>query len=138
MRGTLIGDKEALASLKRVQQAGLAEVTRVHRDRGRVIVEKAKDLCPVAPENGGLLRSTIRMELQGRDTMQSIEVMAGGPELARLSKRGKDYAMEVHEDLTAHHEQGQAKFLERPFIEIGLRIPEEVEQAIDKIVSREV
>ena len=136
MRGTLVGAKEAQASLARLKGAS-AVVRKVHKDGGDLIVRRAQDLCPVAPEEGGLLRDSIGAEFAGRDEMQSVEVFAGGPELARRSKRGKDYAAEVHEDLSARHETGQAKFLEIPFIEIGLRIPDEVERAIDRVVAKE-
>ena len=136
MRGTLVGAKEALASLDRLKRAP-AEIRRVHKDGGDQIVRRSQDLCPVAPENGGLLRDSIGAEIRGSDVMQSVEVFAGGPELARRSKRGKDYAAEVHEDFTVRHETGQAKFLEIPFIEIGLRIPDEFEKAIDRVVAKE-
>lgn len=136
MRGTLIGAKETQASLARLKSAP-AEIRRVHKDGGALIVRRAQDLCPVAPEEGGLLRDSISAELGGSDLSPSVEVGAGGPELARRSKRGKDYAAEVHEDLSAHHETGQAKFVEIPFIQIGLRIPDEVEKAIDRVVAKE-
>jgi hypothetical protein len=137
LRGTLVGWREALASLERLKRAPAGAIRQVHAERGEAMVQSAQALCPVAPEEGGLLRDSIRMELRGSDERQSVEILAGGPPLVARSKRGKDYAAEVHEDLTARHKTGQAKFVEIPFIQIGLRIPDEVVRAIDKIVAKE-
>jgi hypothetical protein len=61
------------------------------------VVAKSKDDCPV--DTGDLKRS-IRGEVHGEESI----IMAGDA--------GVGYAVQVHEDLNAHHDVGKAKFIQ--------------------------
>lgn len=68
---------------------------------------ECKKRCPV---DTGALRASIHAEGPFREGRKVwCAVVAGGP--------AEDYALIVHEDLDAHHPQGEAKFIERPLME---------------------
>lgn len=90
---------------------------------GETIMREAKELTPV---DTGALRSTGHVQLPVlTEKGASVTLGFGGPAGAtftnkatgRVVKRGEriGYAVWVHEDMTAFHPVGQAKFLEEPF-----------------------
>lgn len=89
-----------------------------------IIMAKAKVLTPV---DLGTLRSTGFVKPpKFRRSKISISLGFGGP--------AAEYALFVHEDLTANHVVGQAKFLEEPFKQslsgMSTRIAKRVENGL--------
>lgn len=78
------------------------------------------------PRDTGALADSIHLERHG----DTVEVSAGGP--------GVDYAAPVHEDLTARHATGSAKFLERPVLAEARRTGDDVEAGVDAMLGREL
>lgn len=77
-------------------------------DLGDEILSDAQGLCPTGP-TGDLKASG------------AVAVDRAAGEVAVHFGRGEaeEYAVIVHEDLSASHDDGQAKFLEIPFIQTG-------------------
>jgi len=85
--------------LKDHRTAVIAAMQRGANAAGEDVKAKSQELCP---EKTGHLKSTARVVLatfDGRDVKVNVVYDA-------------DYAAFVHEDLSKHHENGQAKFLE--------------------------
>lgn len=99
-------EKNIAEQLERIE--GLS-VKGVRKAAGE-IVNRSKELTPV--DTGDLKNE------------QFVVNVKGG---ARIDVR-KNYALYVHEDLEAHHEVGQAKFLETAIVEKTDRILELAEQ----------
>lgn len=73
------------------------------------------EMKPRTPVLTGDLKSTVRA--QGpfySGNLITVQAVAGG-----LAESGRmvDYAVPVHENLDAHHPNGEAKFIERPLME---------------------
>ena len=112
---------------------GLISKIERHRDKmpeilGRVLMMEGEELIaaakPLVPVLHGFLRSSgfVQLpEINKASGQVSIEAGFGG--IAGSGNQGgsnlKDvgYAVYVHEDMTKHHQVGQAKFLEQPFRE---------------------
>lgn len=47
----------------------------------------------------------------------------------------EDYALEVHEDLDAYHDDGQAKFLEQPYNEMKPSIASTLIEVVKKAIK---
>lgn len=60
----------------------------------------------------------------------------GGTKVSVEFGFGTDYAVFVHENLTASHETGSAKFLERPFLARGNQIPANLAAAVRAYLGR--
>lgn len=76
------------------------------------------------PVDNGTLRGTVHVEgPEIGDGMVSTSVVAGGP--------SAPYAVIVHEDLTAQHKVGQAKFIESVIMESKATIGERVAKRVD-------
>ena len=91
------------------QLGGLVKgpVPRARRSVGEIWRTAAKKRTPV---DTGILRSSghvVGPAWDGKDLV--IRLVFGGP--------ASDYAAAVHENLTAHHEVGQAKYLESVILE---------------------
>lgn len=79
---------------------------------GEELMAEAKRLTPV---DTGTLRSSGHVRLpEVTDDGAFVEVGFGGPAGAGGNAEDVGYAVYVHEDLTARHVVGQAKFLEAP------------------------
>lgn len=100
-----------IGQLKRALEAGGDRALRLAAEalyqEGERIMTKSKEQCPV---DTGNLRSTGHVELPVvKGKRVTVELGYGGP--------AADYAEVVHEDLTAHHTVGKAKYLEDPMRE---------------------
>jgi hypothetical protein len=88
-----------------------------------LLVELAKairdDARKRAPKDTGHLRRSIRYKRLGNGKVVIYAATASGA-------LGREYAARVHEDLEQHHDTGEAKFLEHPLMEIGLKMPERI------------
>ncbi len=96
---------------------------------GDRIVERAKTECPVL--SGDLQGTIAREPTEIRGDTIIIPLKAGGGFL----EKGY-YGHIVHDDLTAHHEQGKAKFLEDPANAAEGEIAQAVDRAAEKIGKR--
>ena len=94
-------------------------------DWGEDVMYFSKRLCPV---DTGELRASGYVETYSGQSNTWIEVVLGYP---------KDYAIYVHENMEAHHEVGQAKFLETPMLlksnELPKRMVQEMERAAERV-----
>lgn len=87
------------------------------------------------PVDTGTLRSTAFTD-QPSTTGSKISVKAGygGPATKINPKTGEastDYAVKVHEDLQAHHDVGEAKFLEKPARKLSQKFDENVRRRVN-------
>lgn len=104
------GGKELAAILRRFADGSARKaVARVVYQKAEIIAGKAKD--EYVPVDLGALKGSIRADgPHDADGKVSASVVAGGP--------AAPYAVVVHEDLTAHHDVGGPKYLERPAMEV--------------------
>lgn len=92
-------------------------------DCGNDLQQKAQDLTPV---DTGALRSSAFTEAD-RQNRKKPSVTVGFEE---------EYALYVHENLEAHHNNGQAKFLEQPLRENADRYAEHVKNKVQELIDR--
>lgn len=125
---------------------GIAEALRKSRDAGEKVARAALDefmprvaadaraITPVDDVDGGQLRASVR-PLRTTKTRDGLSggVVAGGAPL-KGQPGGAVYAIVQHEDLTLHHNDGQAKFLEIPFRSWLPRILKWIETDLAKVM----
>jgi hypothetical protein len=141
---SVILDKASVADcvrrLNRLGAAGDEAAKRAFGQVGTRVVARAKPLAPVDVVDGGDLRDSIRMLKPTKSSFGNIimTVVAGGAPLKpSLGKRTKNiYAVIQHEDLTLHHDGGQAKFLEIPFLSEVQRAPGLLQAELDAEADR--
>lgn len=138
-RAEVSGGEELLRDLQRMGKRGAEIGIEVLEGKAKQIAARAKALVPVDDEDGGDLRDTIRTTKpqKTRAGRISVGIVAGGAQLARLaSERGRKdpgaYAVVQHEDLTLRHNNGRAKFIEIPVLEVAPSIPEALRAAITR------
>ena len=90
-------------------------------DCGNDLQQKAQDLTPV---DTGALRSSAFTEAESGS---NPSVVVGFEE---------EYAIFVHENLEAHHNNGQAKFLEQPLRENADKYAEHVKNKVQELIDR--
>lgn len=110
---TLEGFNELVARLERAAIAAPPEVGASIRLEGERIAQEAQSLAPV---DTGQLQASASVEGDG---MTDVTI-----EFTATAADGYDYALIQHERMDYHHTQGQAKYLEQPFLEAsaGLEI----------------
>jgi hypothetical protein len=98
--------KRAAVDLRRMKNRVVQALRKFLYTEGLEIMAAAKKLCPV---DTGALRASGFVE---------IPVLKGGRVVLLMGFGGPaaSYAYKVHEDLTARHTVGQAKFLEVPAV----------------------
>lgn len=102
-----------VAALTRAQTLGVAALTKAMVDEMDKVMELSKLQCPV---DTGTLRASGAVQPPVK-TGNQVTVTAG------YGGAAQGYAIFVHEDLNAHHDVGNAKFLEAPFLERQPQIP---------------
>lgn len=116
------GLKEAMEALRRFGTKLEAAAAEAVEAEAREVMERAKRRCPVAT---GALRDSHRVEVERTRDGVSARVIAGGP--------GAPYAYYVHENLeAAHHDGGDAKWLETSLYEAKPRFASNVAARIDR------
>lgn len=135
VRVTVEGDKELIADLKSMGDAG----TKL----GKSVIQKitlrtagaAKMLSPMDDVDGGQLRNSIRISKPSasrRGVITGAVVAGGKPLEAVMGKRKANlYAVIQHDDMTLQHDDGQAKFVEVPAMQEFPKLPEELRDALD-------
>jgi len=87
--------------------AGLAAIHEADYEFGL-----SQKLVPVATSE---LQKSGRVEAnQEKGSLVTVDIAYGGPAGSGNNDVDVDYAIIVHEDLTAHHPRGQAKYVEEP------------------------
>lgn len=120
------GSPEMIRKLKNLAQAMPQEVARALYQETEIEAKECKRRCPV---DTGELRASIHQEgpeiTGGLFTKGSISTMivCGGP--------AAPYAIYVHEDLTAYHKVGQAKFIESTLLESQSYMADRIAHRID-------
>lgn len=123
-----MANNSAIEVVMKLKESVFQNVSRQIRDRagaamyqfGEAVMTEAKTLCPV---DTGTLRSSGHVKapvFAGND----IEITLG------FGGASAPYAAIVHEDLTAKHPSGQAKYLELPAIQNAPRLGPFVANAI--------
>ena len=110
----------------------------LYREAQRIMARSRDEFVPV---DLGVLKSTGRVA-EPEDVAGAVVVVMGyggpaGPGLrTRDGKEWVGYAVVVHEDLTARHEVGQAKYLERPALEamggMGARLAADMRKDLEE------
>jgi hypothetical protein len=131
VRVILTGHKEAMDGLRRLGKAGPAVAKRVLPAAAERIVPMAQALCP---KDTGRASRSIRTTrgIASATGRISISVIAGGT-------LDTGYVEELHEDVTKPHKNGQAKFIEVPFLKVAEMVPTELVRETDRearLVSR--
>jgi hypothetical protein len=123
----IIGGEDSLRKLKAIRAAANQGAKALLERKRRSWVARAKELCPDDPRTNGMdLRTSIRAEVTSvRGGSTSVGVVAGGVP-------GVDYASIVHDDLTARHKVGGAKFIELAAREVGASVPGEMNDLIER------
>ncbi len=93
--------------------------------RANLIMTEAKRLTPV---DTGALRASGHVD----------EPSVKGAEISVALGFNTPYAIPVHENLTARHPVGQAKYLEEPMLAASKTIGADVKSAIEKSLGRPV
>lgn len=101
----LVGLSKLLKKFQRRPEEILKLTAAAINIEAEIIMAEAKGLAPV--DLGTLRASGFVKPPKFRRSKISISLGFGGP--------AAEYALFVHEDLTANHPVGQAKFLEQPF-----------------------
>lgn len=100
----------------RIQQALMVAL----REIGEELMTAAKQLCPV---RYGALRASGLAHAVERDGDSLREVLSFGNDAV-------DYAIYVHENLNAHHNVGQAKFLEQPIMDAATSLTDRIAESL--------
>lgn len=95
---------------------------------GEKVLGASRPLVPVGEtdEFPGALRDSgrlIRPTISATKARLVLSIMYGGPKLSRVIRRGGAYAAAQHENLDYFHDQGQAKYLEVPFLAHAPEVP---------------
>lgn len=104
---TVTGTEEMAQVLKQLSERAAPAMAKALTNEAERIMGEAKDLCPV--DTGTLKASGHVQEPELIGERVSVTMGFGGA--------ASDYAIIVHEDLSAYHPVGQAKFLEQPLME---------------------
>ena len=115
------GAAAMLSKLKKIATNAPDEFKRALYQEAELIVKECKQRVPV---DTGNLRATIRQEGPTREGRRILtEIVAGSS--------SEDYALIVHEDLEAHHDDGEAKYIERPIKETSGTLMGRIAKRID-------
>ena len=120
MANEVKGARELQAKLERLASETPNEVLRALFEEASIEMKESMRRTPV---DTGALRASheLKKAQSGRDVAVTITV--GGP--------AAPYAIPVHENLEAHHEVGQAKFLESTILESAPFMAERIGKRID-------
>jgi hypothetical protein len=128
-RMPLEGLDRALQQLQAIG-AGLREgAAQALTEEAQRVKVRSQELVPVAPRpGGGKLRDSARTKVEEDGDRIVAEISYGGPDAP--------YAAKVHEDVAAHHEHGQAKFLEQAANEARAGMSERMGQVVTEAIKR--
>jgi len=107
----LRGLDEMTANLKRIGASAHEQTKTALEAEATRLLDEAKSRTPV---DTGALRDSGRVTLVESGTTVKATISFGDEAV--------DYAVEVHENLEAHHETGEAKFLEKTMNEESVNV----------------
>lgn len=122
------------ASMARMDAPAKQRVRAALEAWAEAVLAQARPNVPVDDVDGGQLRDSGRViRATVSHTRVSVGVAFGGAALEPYLGRRKAnvYAVIQHEDLTLRHNDGMAKYLERPFMAALPRVPDVIIAAID-------
>lgn len=131
------GRIEITVDYAEVVKALEASVARVGRGTRKATVAACEEIGKISkgmvPEMTGTLSSSFGYEIHG--AYRNFEAilgygMNGDPINPETGQRASQYMVAVHEDLTAHHNKGKAKFLEDAIREYQRQFLPNMAQAI--------
>jgi len=115
-----IDTEELRNELNRVsKQISIGAATKAVDQTAAQVVRTAKTLTPVQT---GKLRDSLKKQTR-RENDRIVSVISSDV----------DYSLKVHEDLTAFHPSGQAKFLSQPLTKSGRLLKENLKREIEKV-----
>lgn len=126
MEVEVTGVKEVLANLGLVGRRSITEVAKGLFAEAENVMGSAKELTPV---DTGALRASGHVQLPVEKQGEvSVTLGFGGV--------STPYALKVHEDLAVFHPNGEAKYLERPFLAAIPGMDQRIGERIRKSVGR--
>jgi hypothetical protein len=144
------GEKELSAKMKRLADRRInASVRETLNYGGDKVATEARKRCPV---DTGALRSTIR-KIEVKRTGRGVVAYgvqaggwtgSGGPVSPGIGRTGRaapphvDYERYVHEDMSAYHPVGEAKFMEKAMLSEWPLIVRRVRARIKKDIRSKV
>lgn len=97
---------------------------------GAALYQEAEDIMakskPLVPVDTGALRASGQVQTP-RVSGNAVSVTLG------YGNSSVAYALIVHENLSAHHDVGQAKYLEQPFLEATQGLTDRVTQRLNTL-----
>jgi hypothetical protein len=114
---SLMGDEEMARKLLALAEEFPKICARALGRRGEGIMTVSKETF--VPVKDGILRSTGHVDepkIEGHDI--SVELKYGGP--------AAPYALKQHEELSYHHDIGEAKYLEKPMFQAASSLAEQL------------
>jgi hypothetical protein len=115
----LEGFTELFAYLNRVGGNAREAAIEVFNAGTQRVYAASQSIVPVSPEDGGQLKASGRVSKArvSKKDVVTASVNYGGTVLARLAPGDNPlYGIVQHEDLSAKHSHGEAKFLEKPMV----------------------
>lgn len=124
---TFDGEEQLMANLKDCTKEMTEELARAMFTFGGKIMSRSTELTPLKT---GELRRRAFVEGPLEDEDGSYTVVVGYEKHDTPVEGGNFYAVPVHERLDAHHETGQAKFLETALKELSSEYLEYLAEAV--------
>lgn len=113
----IFGGREAAADLLGLAKKSPEAMVRALEKYGNARFNESQELVPV--ETGELKESGVADKPEWEGNRLAMEIGYGGTQ-------AEEYAAIVHEDMEAHHDQGQAKYLEQPLNEAEEKFESEI------------
>lgn len=137
----IFGEDALLDGLRRINTDGIKRVREKLVEVMGAIAFEAAALAPKDPETVGQLADSVRVITPlFRNGKLTTGVQAGGVPLQRRLEEGRHtqqaWAIVQHEDLTLRHPHGgQAKFVEKPFMQHIDKVPDAILEALDEVTK---
>lgn len=120
MGTTFTGADDMMKRLRKLREQLPDHFGRALRQEAELEATEAKKRCPV---DTGALRASIHAEGPKREGRKiTCEIVAGGA--------AEPYALQVHEDLDAQHDNGEAKFIESTLNESAPHMGDRIAQTL--------
>jgi hypothetical protein len=113
-------DSKIVSNLRSLKQAAPGEIARALYQETQIEATECKRRCPV---DTGALRSSIHVEGPAQSGRKIMTLIVCGGQAA-------PYAIFVHENLSAHHPVGEAKFIESTLLESSPHMADRVAHRI--------
>ena len=134
--GTVTGDKEVIARLKKIAQENPSVVAKAMYTHAEFLMTESKKEVPV--DTGTARSSGFVEEPRISSSSVSVKLGYGGPASKQNPKGGEaaDYIERLHEDTEARHTVGKAKFLEDPVRRNAKKFFNDVLSSVQKDIQK--